>query len=192
MGSLMLKELANELKGVLTIIYNRSVSESKISNDLKIANVTPIFKKGKKCHAGNYRTISLTSHVLESIIKDSIINHINVNNLLNESQHGFINKCSCLTNLLQFIETVTDYVDQGYPVDVIFLDFQKAFDKVPHGRLLLKVKAMGIGSLVENWIESWLSGRKQRILMVNVLVGQKLVVECRRARSWGLYYLQYL
>ena len=91
--------------------------------------------------------------------------HINVNNLLNESQHGVISKRSCLTNLLQFIETVTDYVDQGYPVDVIFLDFQKAFDKMPHGRLLLKVKAMGIGSLVANWIESWLSDRKQRVVI---------------------------
>ena len=79
---------------------------------------------------------------------------MNVTNLLNESQHGFISKRSCLTDILQFIETVTNYVDQGYPVDVIFLDFQKAFDKMPHGRLLLKVKAMGIWSLVANWIES--------------------------------------
>ena len=128
MGSLMLKELANELKGVLTINYNRSLSESKIPNVWKIANVTRIFKKGKKSDAGNYRPISLTSHVckiLESIIKDSVINHINVNNLLIESQHGFISKRSCLTNLLQFIETVTDYVDQGYPVDVIFIDSTK-------------------------------------------------------------------
>ena len=70
-----------------------------------------------------------------------------------------------MTNLLQFIETVTDYVDQGYPVDVLFLDFQKAFDKVPYGRLLLKVKAMGIGSLAANWIESWLSDRKQRVVI---------------------------
>ena len=126
----MLKELANDLKGVLTIIYNRSLSESKIPNDWKIVNVTPIFKKDKKCDAGNYRPVSLTSHVckiVECIIKDSIINHINVNNLLNESQHGFISKRSCLTNLLQFIETVTDYVDQEYPVDVKFLDFQFFF-----------------------------------------------------------------
>ena len=187
MGSLMLKELANELKGVLTIIYNRSLSESKISNDWKMANVTPIFKKDEKCDAGNYRSVSLTSHackILESFIKDSIINHIYVNNLLNESQHGFISKRSRLTNLLQFIETVTDYVDQGYPVDVIFLDFQKAFDKVPHERLLLKVKAMDVGSLVAKWIESWLRN-KELLLMLNVLVGQKLVVECLSARSWA-------
>ena len=70
-----------------------------------------------------------------------------------------------MTNLLQFIETVTDYVDHGYQVEVIFLDFQKAFDKVPHGRLLLKVKAMGIESLVANWIEAWLSDRKQRVVI---------------------------
>ena len=70
-----------------------------------------------------------------------------------------------MTNLLQFIETVTDYVDQEYPVDVIFLDFQKAFDKVPHGRLLLKVNAIGIGSQVATWIESWLSDRKQRVVI---------------------------
>ena len=125
MGSLMLKELTNELKGVLTIIYNRSISACKIPNNWKIANVTPISKKGKTCDADNYRPVSLTSHIckiLVSIIKDSIIDDINVNNLLNESQHGFISKRSCFTNLLQFIEAVTDYVVQGYPVDVIFYD----------------------------------------------------------------------
>ena len=72
MGALMIKELAKELKGVLTIIYNRSLSESKIPNDWKMANVTPIFKKVKQCDAGNYRPISLTSHVCK--ILESIIN----------------------------------------------------------------------------------------------------------------------
>ena len=81
-----------------------------------------------------------------------------------------------MTNLLQFIETVTVYVDQGYPVDVIFVDFQKAFDKVPHGRLLLKVKVMGIGSQVANWIESWLSDRKQRVVINGKYSGWSEVV----------------
>ena len=178
---------------MLTIIYNRSLSESKIPNDWNIANVTTNFKKGKTCDAGNYRPVSLTSYVckiLESIIKDSIINHINVNNLLNESQHRFISKRSCLTNLLQFIETVTDYVDQGYPVDVIFLDLQKAFDKVPHGRLLLKVKAMGIGSLVVNWIESWLSDRKRRVVINGKGSGwSEVSSEVPQGSILGLYYL---
>ena len=105
-------------------------------------------KKGNKGEANNYRPVSLTSHVgkiLESIINDSIVNYINENDLLNETQHGFVSKRSCLTNLLQFIEKVTDYIDEGYPVDVIFSRFSKTFDKVPHVRLLLKVNALGIG-----------------------------------------------
>ena len=95
-----------------------------------------------------------------------------------------------MTNLLQFIETVTDYVDQGYPVNVIFLDFQKAFRQVSHGRLLLKVNAMDIGSLVANWIESWLSDRKQ-IVVINGKCSDWPEVSSGvpRARSWGLYYL---
>ena len=87
MGPLMLKELANELKGVLTIICNRSLSESKIPNDWKIANVTQTFKKGKKCDAGNYRPVSLTSHVpvckiLESIIKIQSLTTLMLKNYL--------------------------------------------------------------------------------------------------------------
>ena len=94
---------------------------------------------------------------------------------------------------MQFIETLTDYVDQGYPVDVIFVDFQKAFDKVPLGRLLLKVKAMGIGSLVANCIESWLSDRKKRVVINGKCSDWSEVSSgVPRARSWGLYYLQYL
>jgi hypothetical protein len=84
------------------------------------------FKKGRKSEAGNYRPVSLTSHVckvLESIIKDSIVEHLNNNELLNETQHGFRSKRSCLTNLLIFMEKVSDYVDQGCPVDVVYLDF---------------------------------------------------------------------
>ena len=72
--------------------------------------------------------------------------------MLNETKHGFISKRSCLTNLSQFIEKITDFIVQGYPVDV-FLDFQKAFDKVPHERLLLKIRALGIGGNVADWVK---------------------------------------
>ena len=69
------------------------------------------------------------------------------------SQHGFLKARSCLTNLLCFLDEITKWVDDGSPVDVVYLDFQKAFDKVPHQRLLLKLKAHGIGNDVINWIE---------------------------------------
>ena len=71
-----------------------------------------------------------------------------------------------LTELLQFLETVTDYIDKGYPVDVIYFDFQKAFDKVPHHRLIHKLTAHATGGKVLNWIRDWLSGREQRVVLL--------------------------
>jgi len=68
------------------------------------------------------------------------VEHLEKHELIRESQHGFVKKKSCLSNLLVFMEEVTSYLDSGNPVDVIYLDFQKAFDKVPHHRLLKKLK----------------------------------------------------
>ncbi|XP_057310541.1 uncharacterized protein LOC130648505 [Hydractinia symbiolongicarpus] len=81
------------------------------------------------------------------------------------SQHGFRKKRSYLTNLLTFLNKITEYQDQGYPVDVVYLDFSKAFDKVSHKRLPKKLLAHGIGENVTNWIDSWLSGREQRVVI---------------------------
>ena len=84
--------------------------------------------------------------------------------LINTSQHGFLKARSCLTNLLCFFEEITKWVDDGSPVDVIYLDFQKAFDKVPHQRLILKLKSHGMGNSI-NWIEQWLTDRRQRVFV---------------------------
>ena len=85
--------------------------------------------------------------------------------LINTSQHGFLKARSCLTNLLCFFEEITKWVDDGSPVDVIYLDFQKAFDKVPHQRLILKLKSHGMGNSIINWIEQWLTNRRQRVVV---------------------------
>ena len=84
------------------------------------------------------------------MLRYSIDGHLKKNKLMHNSQHGFMKNRSCLTNLLQFLETVTDYIDKGYPIDVIYLDSQKAFDKVPHRRLIHKLTAHGIGDKVWN------------------------------------------
>ena len=104
--------------------------------------------------------------VLESIVIDSIIDHVRIHKLIKESQHGFLKGRSCLTNLLEFLEFVSSYVDQRHPVDVIYLDFQKAFDKVPHRRLMLKINSLGIVGDVYNWIENWLKDREQRVVLL--------------------------
>ena len=85
--------------------------------------------------------------------------------LINPSQHGFLKARSCLTNLLCFFEEITKWVDEGSPVDVIYLDFQKAFDNVPHQRLLLKLKSHGMGNSIINWIEQCLTDRRQRVVV---------------------------
>ena len=95
-------------------------------------------------------------------------------NLINTSQHGFLKARSCLTNLLCFFEDITKRVDDGSPVDVVYLDFQKAFDKVPHQRLLLKLKAHG--NDVINWIEKWLTHRRQRVIVDGEISNWKSVL----------------
>ena len=104
--------------------------------------VIPIFKKGSRTQPTNYRPVSLTSiacKMLESIIKDSLVHYFTVNNLFSINQHGFRAGFSCVTQLPKVLEDWTVAIDLGKSVDVIYLDFQKAFDRVPHNRLLFKL-----------------------------------------------------
>ena len=94
-----------------------------------------------------------------------MVNHLERKCLIKESQHGFRTNRSCRTNLLESSEWVTEMVDDGSPVDIMYLDFSKAFDKVPHKRLIEKLKAHGIRGEVVNWIEEWLRDRKQRVVV---------------------------
>ena len=167
-GPRLLRELSKELAPLLAHVFRSSLSEKVVPEDWKKANVTPIHKKGPKADPGNYRPVSLTSvscKVMESILKDKIMGHIRSNNLEETSQHGFAKGRSCTTNLLEFLEVVTESADKGVPMDVIFLDFAKAFDKVPHQRLMTKIKSFGIQGKVHGWIEAWLSGRTQRVVL---------------------------
>ena len=109
--------------------------------------------------------------ILESIIKDSTVEHLNTFNLINATQHGFRKVRSCLTNLLEYLETVTKFLDEGVPVDVIYLEFAKAFDKVPHARLLKKLEAHGIGGQYAKWIKNWLADRRQRVNINGMVSG---------------------
>ena len=132
------------------------MTEGYVPDDWRTANITPIFKKGSKSYVGNYRPVSLTSVIcklMESILKDAIMKHIIDNDILYRSQHGFLARRSCLTNLLEYINTLTKLVDEGHSVDVVYLDFSKAFDKVPHKRLIAKLSAAGVRALYCNGLK---------------------------------------
>ena len=167
-GAGLLQELQDQVIPALKILFRKLLDEKYTPEDWKQANVAPIFKKGAKSDPANYRPVSLTSvccKIFESLIRDEIVRHLEVNNLLAGSQHGFVSSRSCATNLVEFFDAVTEAVDGGDSMDIIFLDFAKAFDKVPIRRLMAKLKAHGIEGKVWHWIESWLTGRRQRVVL---------------------------
>ena len=131
----VLKRLALVISVPLSVISCESFVIGIVPKEWKLANVTAIFKKGLKNQVGNYRPVRLTSQVckvMEMLVRDTITEHLKKYKLIKDSQFGFTKGRSCLSNLLKFLEEVTRYVEEGYPVDVIYLDFSKAFDRVPH------------------------------------------------------------
>ena len=166
--SRLLIETAEIVSFPLYLIYRNSISTGSVPKQWKLSNVCPIFKAGSKTVPGNYRPVSLTSHVckvLESILKDQMVQHLNENNIIRRSQHGFVSNRSCFTNLLTFFERVCSWTDDGESVDTIYLDFSKAFDTVPHQRLIYKLELCGFGGVLLEWIEDWLTGRLQRVVL---------------------------
>ena len=165
-GPKFLKTTMREIAKPLCIVFKLSLSTGEVPRDWKHARVTPIFKKGPKGVPGNYRPVSLTSipcRILEAIIKDDMMEHLKNNQLLKDSQHGFLKGKSCTTNLTVFMDKITKVLDEGKCADIFYLDFAKAFDKVPHQRLLEKMKSKGIKGNVYNWISEWLTGRTQAV-----------------------------
>ena len=164
----LLMETVEQISIPLARVFNLSLKEGVVPFEWKEANIIPLFKKGSRNKSENYRPVSLTSVIcklLERLIKDHMVEFLVKHKLLNSSQHGFLKARSCLTNMLCFLEEITKWIDVGSPVDIIYLDFQKAFDKVPHQRLLLKLKAHGIGDSITDWIEQWLTDRRQRVVV---------------------------
>ncbi len=165
----VLKELIEPLLKPLTMLFQKSVHEGYLPMSWKDANVTPIYKsKGAKSSPNNYRPVSLTSiicKILETIIKDEVLDHLKRNNLLYKHQHAFVGQRSCTTQILEAIDTLTSILEKDDTLDSIYLDFAKAFDSVPHQRLLTKIKALGINGKVLAWLAAFLGNRRQCVLV---------------------------
>ena len=152
----------------LRMMFTRSLHEGQLPPSWKEANVTPIYKKGKRHIPGNYRPVSLTSvagKCMERLIRDAIMTHMTENDLISPKQHGFIQGRYCVTQLLAVLDSWTLALDEGENIDTIYLDFAKAFDTVPHQRLLMKLPGYGIEGRILTWIEAFLTDRRQRVLV---------------------------
>ena len=166
----VIKELAKELSYPLHLFFNKSIKDGILPDSWKEAVVTPIFKKGSKEQPGNYRPVSLTSiicKIFESFIRDALYDHLVSNSLLSNNQFGFCRGRSCVSQLLVTINDWFQSLDKKIPVDAAYLDFRKAFDSVPHKRLLTKLHGYGIRGNILKWIESFLSNRTQFVNVNN-------------------------
>ena len=164
----LLREVAGDISQFLSDLFRKSLDEGKLPDMWKRGNITPLFKNGSRQELGNYRPISLTSvvcKVMERFIRDAVREHLLSNELICPDQHGFLPGRSTSTQLLECLEEWSDILEQGSTVDVLYLDFRKAFDAVPHQRLLRKLHAHGIRGKVLRWIECFLTGREQRVVL---------------------------
>ena len=165
----ILKQCHRLLSPSLAVIFNVSIQTSKIPSQWKKANVTPVFKKGDKHTVSNYRPISLLCCV-SKVMERCVFNHVYpfVENRLHPLQHGFIKGRSCATQLLKVYHQIGSVLDKGGQVDIIFLDFSKAFDCISHSLLLHKLQAMfGFDGRLLTWVKNYLSDRYQRVVIEN-------------------------
>jgi hypothetical protein len=164
----VLIELAIEIAPILTIIFQISLESGVAPSDWKTAHVAPVYKEGPKHNPENYRPISLTCiccKLLEHIVVSNIMSHADKYNILYPFQHGFRKFRSCETQLIEFIDDVTRNLDDGKQTNVLIMNLSNAFDKVSHNLLIQKLKHYGIRGKVNNWIESFLSGRTQAVIV---------------------------
>jgi hypothetical protein len=163
----ILKEFASELAPVFATLFQATLGQVTIPRDWKNADVAPIFKKGIKSCPANYRPVSLTSVVcktMEHIVCSNILRHCDKHKIITDAQHGFRKRRSCETQLVLTIQDLAKSVGNRGQTDIILLDFSKAFDKVPHQRLLHKIHYYGITGTTYAWIMDFLKGREQRVV----------------------------
>ena len=166
LSSHVLKECATELASSLAHLFTRSFQSGCIPVQWKQGSVVPVHKKGDKSQVSNYRPISLLC-ILSKVMEKYIYNHIidTVKPLIHPLQHGFMNGKSCTTQLLEVYDNVGKCLDGGKQMDMIFLDFSKAFDSVNHTMLLHKLEKIGFSGKLFNWLREYLHNRSQRVVL---------------------------
>ena len=168
--SRLLKECSEELAPIMSELFRKSMDAGVVPELWKEANVVPIHKSGSRASMSNFRPVALTSvisKVCEKVICLTIMAFLTRNCLISPQQHGFVSGRSCQTNILLCLEQWTAMVDNGNNVDVAYFDYAKAFDKVSHRLLILKLSRYGIDGKLLTWLSNYLHQRKQRVLVGN-------------------------
>ena len=161
-----MKETVAELALALSLIFQALLQQSLLPDDF----VSPIFKKGDRSKPANYRPVSLTClccKLIEHIITSSVISHLKHHNILTDAQHGFHKQWSCKSQLVLTVRDLAQGIKEKSQLDVILLDFSKAFDKVAHARLLMKAAHYGVTGHTLSWIKQFLTGRHQKVVLNN-------------------------
>lgn len=162
----ILKECAEVLSSPLALFLNTSFSLGQLPSIWKTAHFTPVHKKGNKSHRENYRQISLTCivcKIAEAVVKNRVVDFWCGLNLFNPNQFAYLRGKSTLAQLLTCYDDWAKARNRSQQTDIIFLDLSKAFDSVPHERLLLKLQRHGIDGSLLLWIRNFLTNRKQRV-----------------------------
>ncbi|XP_071943713.1 uncharacterized protein [Antedon mediterranea] len=166
----MLSMSAPIIAPVLCKMFNKFLTDGFVPKDWKLANVTPIFKSGNRNDVNNYRPISLCSiigKVFERIIADNILFHLQFFGFISPTQHGFYPGRSCVTQASALYHDWSQTMDVRQPpvIDAIFLDWEKAFDRVPHDLVIKKLHNMGVCGSLLKCLHSFLSDRFQRVVL---------------------------
>ena len=166
----LLNKCSKALAPPLATAWRQSLNEGVVPETCKSALIVPIHKGKSKAVAKNYRPVALTSQlskVFEKVVRRFLVSFMEANTLLNPTQHGFRAGRSCLSQLLNHFDTITHHLERGRGVDVVYLDFAKAFDKVDIGVTLRKLHQMGIRGRLGIWLASFLTGRTQTVVVSN-------------------------
>ena len=162
----VLKECCHQIASPLCYIFNVSLAEGKLPSQWLDANVVPVFKKSDKQQASNYRPLSLLcicGKVMEHAIFDIIFPIIK--DQIYHLQHGFIKGCSTTTRLIEVFHDINSVLDNSGQVDMVYLDFSKAFDSISHELLIHKLSSFGFHSDLIRWFRACLTGRRQRVVV---------------------------
>lgn len=155
----------------LYLLFKASAHQGLIPNKWREATVVAIFKKGSKSNPSNYRPISLTSVIcklFESIVRDQLLDFCLENNKLSAKQFGFLPGKSCCLQLLHAVDSWINQIEAGCDLAVLYTDFSKAFDRVSHAKLMIKLRQIGVQGSMLDWIADFLRDRSQRVKLEEV------------------------